>query len=47
MKRAPAPAGGEAELFKAAQKVTGVTPTWGALTGIRPAKLAAGYLEKE
>ena len=32
--------------FKAAQKVTGVTPTWGALTGIRPAKLAAGYLEK-
>ena len=32
--------------FKAAQKVTGVTPTWGALTGIRPAKLAAGYLEQ-
>ena len=32
--------------FKAAQKVTGVTPTWGALTGIRPAKLAAGCLEK-
>ena len=32
--------------FKAAQKVTGATPTWGALTGIRPAKLAAGYLEK-
>ncbi len=32
--------------FKAARKVTGVTPTWGALTGIRPAKLAAGYLEK-
>lgn len=32
--------------FKAAQKVTGVTLTWGALTGIRPAKLAAGYLEK-
>ena len=32
--------------FKAARQVTGVTPTWGALTGIRPAKLAAGYLEK-
>lgn len=32
--------------FKAAKKVTGVTPTWGALTGIRPAKLAAGYLEQ-
>ena len=32
--------------FKAARKVTGVTPTWGALTGIRPAKLAAGYLEQ-
>ena len=32
--------------FKAAQKITGVTPTWGALTGIRPAKLAAGYLEQ-
>ena len=25
--------------FKAAQKVTGVTPTWGALTGIRPASM--------
>ena len=32
--------------FKVAKKVTGVTPTWGALTGIRPAKLAAGYLEQ-
>ena len=32
--------------FRAARDVTGVTPSWGALTGIRPAKLAAGYLEK-
>ena len=32
--------------FKAARQVTGVTPSWGALTGIRPAKLAAGYLEQ-
>lgn len=30
--------------FKAAQKITGSTPSWGALTGIRPAKLAARYL---
>ena len=30
--------------FKAARAVTGVTPSWGALTGIRPAKLAARYL---
>ncbi len=30
--------------FKAARAVTGVTPSWGALTGIRPAKLAAQYL---
>ena len=32
--------------FKAARQVTGATPSWGALTGIRPAKLAAGYLEQ-
>ena len=31
--------------FKAARELTGVTPAWGALTGIRPAKLAAGLLE--
>ena len=30
--------------FKAAQAVTGVTPTWGALTGIRPGKLAERLL---
>ena len=32
--------------FKAARDLTGVTPAWGALTGIRPAKLAAGLLEE-
>ena len=32
--------------FKAARAVTGVTPSWGALTGIRPAKLAARYLSQ-
>ena len=32
--------------FKAARELTGVTPAWGALTGIRPAKLAAGLLEQ-
>ncbi len=32
--------------FKAARALTGVTPAWGALTGIRPAKLAAGLLEE-
>ena len=32
--------------FKAARAVTGVTPPWGALTGIRPAKLAARFLEQ-
>ena len=31
--------------FKAARDLTGVTPAWGALTGIRPAKLASGLLE--
>jgi oxygen-independent coproporphyrinogen-3 oxidase len=30
--------------FEAARSLTGVTPAWGALTGIRPAKLAAGML---
>ena len=32
--------------FQAARELTGVTPAWGALTGIRPAKLAAGLLEE-
>ena len=32
--------------FKAARELTGMTPAWGALTGIRPAKLAAGLLEE-
>ena len=32
--------------FQAARTLTGVTPAWGALTGIRPAKLAAGFLEE-
>ena len=32
--------------FKAARTLTGSTPAWGALTGIRPAKLAAGLLEE-
>ncbi|MBQ7485274.1 MAG: coproporphyrinogen dehydrogenase HemZ [Oscillospiraceae bacterium] len=30
--------------FKAARAITGVTPTWGALTGIRPGKLAERFL---
>ncbi len=32
--------------FEAARSLTGETPAWGALTGIRPAKLAAGLLEE-
>jgi len=32
--------------FKAARTLTGSTPAWGALTGIRPAKLAASILEE-
>lgn len=32
--------------FKAARSITGVTPAWGALTGIRPGKLAARLLEE-
>lgn len=32
--------------FKAARSITGVTPAWGALTGIRPGKLAARLLEQ-
>ncbi|MBQ0037547.1 MAG: coproporphyrinogen dehydrogenase HemZ [Clostridiales bacterium] len=32
--------------FKAARAITGTTPTWGALTGIRPGKLAARFLEQ-
>lgn len=32
--------------FKAARSLTGRTPAWGALTGIRPAKLAASLLEE-
>jgi len=32
--------------FKAARALTGATPAWGALTGIRPAKLAVGLLEQ-
>lgn len=32
--------------FEAARSLTGATPAWGALTGIRPAKLAAGLLEE-
>ena len=31
--------------FKAAREITGSTPSWGALTGIRPGKLAARMLE--
>ncbi|MBR2132361.1 MAG: coproporphyrinogen dehydrogenase HemZ [Oscillospiraceae bacterium] len=31
--------------FKAARELTGTAPAWGALTGIRPAKLAASILE--
>jgi len=30
--------------FKAARALTGITPTWGALTGIRPGKLAERFL---
>ena len=30
--------------FEAARSLTGVTPAWGALTGIRPDKLAAALL---
>ena len=32
--------------FKAARAITGVTPAWGALTGIRPGKLAGRFLAK-
>ncbi len=32
--------------FKAAREITGATPAWGALTGIRPGKLAARLLEE-
>ena len=32
--------------FKAAREITGITPSWGALTGIRPGKLAARLLEE-
>jgi len=32
--------------FEAARKITGQTPAWGALTGIRPAKLTAALLEE-
>ena len=32
--------------FKAARELTGVSPAWGALTGIRPGKMAARLLEK-
>ena len=32
--------------FQAARALTGVTPAWGALTGIRPAKLAASIMEE-
>ena len=32
--------------FRAARKVTGVTPSWGALTGIRPAKLVRSMMEE-
>ena len=32
--------------FKAARSITGVTPAWGALTGIRPGKLASRMLEE-
>ena len=32
--------------FKAAREITGVTPSWGALTGIRPGKIAARFLEE-
>ena len=32
--------------FRAARDITGATPSWGALTGIRPAKLVRTMLEK-
>ena len=32
--------------FKAARAITGATPSWGALTGIRPGKIAGRYLEQ-
>ncbi len=32
--------------FEAARTMTGTTPAWGALTGIRPAKLAASIMEE-
>ena len=32
--------------FKAAREITGISPSWGALTGIRPGKLAARMLEE-
>ncbi len=32
--------------FKAARQITGVTPSWGALTGIRPGKIAGRFLEQ-
>ncbi len=32
--------------FRAAREITGVTPSWGALTGIRPAKLVRNRLEQ-
>ena len=32
--------------FKAARDITGITPSWGALTGIRPGKLARAMLEQ-
>ena len=32
--------------FKAAREIAGLTPAWGALTGIRPGKLAARLLEE-
>ena len=32
--------------FKAARNITGITPSWGALTGIRPGKLARAMLEQ-
>ena len=32
--------------FKAAREITGITPSWGALTGIRPGKPTADYLSR-
>ena len=32
--------------FKAAREITGTAPSWGALTGIRPGKIAARFLEE-